>query len=230
MKISTVFISHSAGQSIEPLLTLLKAENVKSYGFFLTWPSYGHDISEGILSAISKSDAVIAVLSKDSGVANVIFEIGYATALRKAILLLIDPAASMPEFMHNVRHIVSDVADSNVLRIGIRKFLEASTKSSSSRRKYGQPKTPVNSNESTIRALVNRIGRDRTTIDGQTAERIVADLLRASAVTLVEEQSGSKDIGVDFAVWSDALETSLGNPILIEVKSGNLDDVRLQSA
>jgi hypothetical protein len=228
MKITSVFISHSAAQNIEPLLSLLKSENIKSHDSFDL--AAGHDIAEGILSSISRSDAVIAVLSNDLGFANVSFEIGYATALRKPMLLLLNPAASMPGFAYNMRHIVSDITDSEVLKIGIKRFLEEATKRSPSRRKDNQPKTTMNPNENTIRNLANRIAQDRATIDARTAEEIVANLLRAAAVTLVEEQSGSRDRGVDFAVWSDALQTSLGNPILIEVKAGNLDHARLQNA
>ena len=228
MKMTSVFISHSAAQDIEPLLSLLKSENVKCHDSFDL--AAGQDIAEGILSSISRSDAVIAVLSNDAGFSNVTFEIGYATALRKPVLLLLNTEASMPRFAYNLRHIVSDITDSDVLKIGIKSFLKEAGKGSPTRRKGGQSRKATTANEDAVRHVVNRIVHDRATIDGQTAETLVADLLRAAAVTHVEEQSGSRDRGVDFAVWSDAVQTSLGNPILIEVKAGNLDYARLQTA
>jgi hypothetical protein len=48
-------------------------------------------------------------------------------------------------------------------------------------------------------------------------------------VTAVQETKGG-DRGVDFVVWSQPLQTSLGNPLLVQVKSGKLSGVTLRGS
>jgi hypothetical protein len=53
---------------------------------------------------------------------------------------------------------------------------------------------------------------------GRELENIVAEILRASGVSTIT-QSEERDMGIDIAVWSDDLQSIVGNPLLIEVKS-----------
>lgn len=73
------------------------------------------------------------------------------------------------------------------------------------------------------------MSRLRQSGDSVQVERVVAEILRRAGAT-VEEYGDPKEHGVDFAVWSDALQRSLGNPILIEVRASQLNEKSFQHA
>ncbi|WP_431201573.1 hypothetical protein ACQ86E_20780 [Bradyrhizobium betae] len=54
--------------------------------------------------------------------------------------------------------------------------------------------------------------------DFRGVERVVVQALRGSGVDIVSE-APNQGLGADIAVWSDALQPFVGNPLLIEVKS-----------
>lgn len=228
MKTPIVFVSHSGTHEIGPLLRLLSNEKAKVAESFDSPPA--ENLATRIQSLIHGADAMIAVLGSGPGTENVFYEIGYASALRKPILILLRPGLTIPEFAAGARFVVADIMDSEVLGLGVKTFLRGLTKRGSSRNKPTASKANKKSDKVLIQALVHRVVEQRSSISPREAERLVADLLRAAAVTEIEEQTASRDHGVDFAVWSDALQSSLGNPILIEVKAGNLDHGRLQTA
>jgi hypothetical protein len=53
--------------------------------------------------------------------------------------------------------------------------------------------------------------------DGFALEQLVASAIRDSGVDVVSE-SFRENAPIDIAVWADALQSSVGNPLLIEVK------------
>jgi hypothetical protein len=63
--------------------------------------------------------------------------------------------------------------------------------------------------------------------DHRHVERVVVQALQGSGADIVSEAS-NPDLGADIAVWSDALQSLIGNPLLIEVKSrfGGADELR----
>jgi hypothetical protein len=62
--------------------------------------------------------------------------------------------------------------------------------------------------------------------DRRGVERLVVQALRGAGADIVSEAS-NPDLGADIAVWSDALQPFIGNPLLIEVKSRiGTDEIR----
>ena len=47
---------------------------------------------------------------------------------------------------------------------------------------------------------------------------------------MVKQQLGSPASGVDMALWLDEVESSLGNPLLVEVKLGRLTESKIAQA
>jgi hypothetical protein len=66
--------------------------------------------------------------------------------------------------------------------------------------------------------LIAALDRSLASSDWQSIERVVADALRSSGADVVVT-SQRRDVGADFAVWSDVLEAFVGNPLLVEVKA-----------
>ena len=52
------------------------------------------------------------------------------------------------------------------------------------------------------------------------AEQRTAELFRQAGY-IVSEQASQSDKGVDLAVWIDELESAIGGPLLVQVKSGH---------
>jgi hypothetical protein len=223
-----VYLSHSAAQNVAPLRRLLEQEGVDLQGSF-DFSARG-DMTDAAQSAIKKATAFIAVL--DSSAVNVYFEIGIATALRKPVLILLGPGMTAPAFISGVRHLVSGVTDSDILRLGVKSFLrEARTRrhakaptSRSGLLSTGRP------NHGRIQTIIEELKEGRASLAASAIEHVAAELLRAAAITAIEEQSPGKDRGIDFAIWSDSLHASRGNPILVEVKAGSLDNAKFAHA
>jgi len=81
--------------------------------------------------------------------------------------------------------------------------------------------------------LVRRLSVAVQDNDGAALERLVADALRDTGVSIIKsaEKSQNGDARPDFGIWSDDLESSLGNPLLIELKmriNGAGDRTRLR--
>jgi hypothetical protein len=228
MKLASVFISHSAKQEIGPLLDVLKGENVTVLDSFDS-EVLGR-IGDKIRSAIDGADAVIAIVDPEADSANVAFEIGYATALRKPVLVLMRPGRAFPEFIGTLRYLVAGATDSRILRIGVRGFLKDLGGRETKRKGLRTARLDESPNRAEIHALLTRLAELRPAIEPVKVERITADLLRAASVTALEEQDRPTDKHADFALWSDDLHASVGNPILVEVKSGNLSESRLSEA
>jgi hypothetical protein len=66
--------------------------------------------------------------------------------------------------------------------------------------------------------LIAALERSLATSDWRSVEEVVSDALRTSGADVVVT-SPDRDIGADFAVWSDVLEPFVGNPLLVEVKA-----------
>lgn len=95
-----VFISHSAKD--RPVVDVLRA-HVEAIGFttylYERETEAGRPVSDKIQAAIRESDAVVALLTNESaGSAFLHQEIGYALALKKLVLPLVDTNLSDPPF------------------------------------------------------------------------------------------------------------------------------------
>lgn len=66
--------------------------------------------------------------------------------------------------------------------------------------------------------LIATLDNSLSSGDRDSLERLVAEVLRASGADVVAA-SPDHEIGADFAVWSDVLESLVGNPLLVEVKA-----------
>jgi hypothetical protein len=64
---------------------------------------------------------MIAVLGE--GTSSVFFEIGLSAERGKPILILFEPGTQVPSFVPPSIYLSSDLADSTVLRLGIKQFL-----------------------------------------------------------------------------------------------------------
>jgi GTP cyclohydrolase II len=65
--------------------------------------------------------------------------------------------------------------------------------------------------------------------NGSELTTFLVNLLKTEGA-VVSQQHGDRDKGVDMALWIDSLESSLGNPILVEIKMSCLTEDQLKIA
>jgi nucleoside 2-deoxyribosyltransferase len=167
---------------------------------------------------ISRSDFVCAVVPMERE-GNILFELGIAYAKGKPILAFVASTARFPADIYSLTYVRSDAKDPANLRLALNAFLEHASTASPQRKRTVVRKEQTPHERPLIRPLESAI----------EAERQTANLLRQAGF-LVSESTERKDQGADFAIWIDELEHSLGNPLLVEVKAGDLSSVRLRDA
>jgi hypothetical protein len=220
-----IFISHAARHEVEILRKLVQSAGASvddSYGV-----SDSKDILKRSAKSLASSDAMIAVLGK--GTSNVLFEIGLAVGLGKPIFLLLEPGTNVPPFVPPSTFLSSDLTDSAVLRLGIKQFLVEISKPSAKGKLARETPRSEPAGELAVGQLIKKLKKLRAAPTAEEVESVAGELLQAANAGTVEQHRGG-DPGVDFAVWSDALAPSLGNPILVQVKAAELNEMSFRVA
>jgi hypothetical protein len=220
----SIFISAPAGTKTGVLRTILTqcgASVVDAFDF-----APGESLSETLTSKISKADGVVIVYSEASP--NVAFEMGISVASKKPTFILVEPTISVPAFVQSFLHLRSTLKDTDVLRASLVRFVEETKKK---RHRHTMPvkRRDESKKIQSVASFLDVIRENRKTVSPLQIESAVMEILKNSGLQ-VEGQMSGRDAGVDCVVWSDQLRQTMGNPILIEVKAGNVDSGRLNDA
>ena len=171
---------------------------------------------------LSQSDFVCAVLPAERE-GNIFFELGIAYAKRKPILAFIGSPLQLPSeilSITSIAHVRSDPTNSDAIRLALDTFLQHAGPTPVRRPRKPSPKGSSRRKEwAKLAPLASPAEFGRETAD-----------LFQQAGFIVSGPTESRDQGADFAVWIDELEHSLGNPLLVEVKAGDLSIGRLRDA
>jgi hypothetical protein len=219
-----IFLSHSARNpvsAVKLILTDLGAEVFDSFD-----PTSAENLTSTLPDAVRQIDAIVAVVDEPSP--NVFYELGVATAIGKPALVLQSPETFLPPFLAQVPHITSDFRDSKSLRFAIEQFLNNTVNS------VGLPSKPrwslsAASSSEELAALARELSNLRYEGGPKEAERLLADFLNVAHVRTVE-RGPLDEKGADFAIWSDGVSSTLGNPILVELKTGRIEKMNFRVA
>jgi len=160
---------------------------------------------------------VVGVLGETQFDANVFYEIGLAHGLDKRVILFATATDQRLPFDIEHHYIVrSPLTNSVAVDFAIDQILSAPPPSSTKRRP-SQPKELAKPLGSKATRFLRRLDDLAESRSERELEYLVHELLSAAGVDVVAE-ARSKNIAVDFAVWSDELEPFLGNPLIIELK------------
>lgn len=226
-----VFISHAKKASIATIEDYVRAEGAIVVN---TLSSVGLRPSRAIESAIRRSDAMVAVLKEASP--EVWIEIGLAVGAQKPLLVLVPSSSMLPLTLTARQHVAWPAEHTELLRLGIRSFLNDLRRSGEAAKHLPPDRPAVNarlgawadtSATSSARAdAMQEIAGELTALrssGGQAQLRpVVARLLVAAGVRVIEEPASDGLKAADFALWLDPLDSIGGNPVLVEVKSGSL--------
>jgi hypothetical protein len=167
---------------------------------------------------ISRSDFVCVVLPEERQ-GNIFFELGMAYAKRKPILAFIGSPLQLPSDILTLTYFRADPTNQEAVRLALGTFLEHATLTAVGRTR--KPSAKIGLPKEGATGVVP--------VSAAEFEQQTATLLQKAGF-IVSGPTELRDQGADFAVWIDELEHSLGNPLLVEVKAGDLSAGRLRDA
>lgn len=212
--LKTCFISAPAGANLEVLRAALERKGLR-----VLVPhdlAVGADWASEIQKQLSQSDLVVGVLTSERQSPWVLFELGQASALGRRIVLITSPKADpIPFSLHQFLVLRIDLDNDDAIGFALDQLLSAPEPSKREHSTQVRPFVGLGAKSDDLMAALES---SLVAGDWRSVERIVADALRSSGTDVVVT-SPNRDVGVDFAVWSDVLEPFVGNPLLVEVKA-----------
>ncbi|QEH32752.1 hypothetical protein OJF2_12310 [Aquisphaera giovannonii] len=176
----------------------------------------GVSMPEIIDDCIQRADLVVAVIGGGKAKGNVLFELGFATALKKRILALVPPDEDLP--VSEIPYLRISPDNREAIDFGLDQILRVPWPG------WQAPGEPARKTEpigAAADALLARLAAAVGHLDEQELTEIVTDALAASKISSLSYSSEIvvEDSRADFAIWSDDFEPWVGNPLLIEVRS-----------
>jgi hypothetical protein len=221
------FIVASSGLNIQPLKNLLKGRNIEVYDIIST-PLTGISISSLVKKMINNSDFVIAIISLKDPRPNVFFELGLAYGAKKPVFLIIQDEGFIPMDIKDMVYIRTSIDNLEIISSTLDQFL-SKHEYPIKKYKFRIARTRIE-RQPKEKSSVEFLQRDLENIAKQgnviEFESFLANLLKTEGVL-----TQSREVkGADMALWIDDLESSLGNPILVEVKMGKISESSLLQA
>lgn len=211
------FLSYSFDTDISVIKRILTENNVH-YVSPVDSLEYGDNITTTVRRQLQDSDFVVGILDHNNN--NVFFEIGMAVALKKPIFILLkDNRTSLPIDASELTYTISESTDYEKINYSFRIFIDNLSRSHSN---IEQRKPKVSTKKIKGKTISRNLASslmNRPIQSAQQFEQVIGDLFREMGVgILAENKNKARDFQADFSLWIDELNSSLGNPIIVEVK------------
>ncbi len=212
-QIETCFITAPAGSNLEVLTGALRRRNI--HMIVPQQLSPGTEIASEISNVLRDVDLVIGVLTSERRSEWILFELGQAWALGKRILLFAPPNfAHLPSTLRRFLTVRADISNREAVEFALDQLLAAPEPT---RRSGAQPKAKPPLGASADGYLQGSLPMIASATPSEL-EALVADALREAGVDVLATSPG-RGQGADLAIWSDALQPFVGNPLLVEIKA-----------
>jgi len=222
--LNSCFIIAPIAINTKPLRDLLTYRGIRVKDS-LSIPLSADAIVSAIESAIRGADFVCAIISLQTS-PNVFFEIGLAYCARKPLFLIVDKDVDLPTILNGVFYVRASPLDVDAIQFNLDNFLEHLPGRVPS--KYEVPvdfELPKIHRDDEIKFL----REIDVSENGRALKTFVVNLLEKVNMVMAQD-SYYPDSGVDIAIWLDSIEATLGNPVLVEVKAGQLSEQFLREA
>ena len=218
----TCFISAPLGANLAVLRSVLDERRVKV--IVPEQLSPGSDWSADITTLLSDADLVIGVLTRARSSDSVLFELGQAWALGRKVVLFIPPDDKTVLDLRQLLVIRASLSNREAISFALDQIFRAPQRQT---KPVSRPALNVSSLGGKASGILREVQAATTARQGKRLEEIVANAIRESGVDVISEARTIRQTA-DFAIWSDALQPFVGNPLLIEVKLRvtGVDDVR----
>jgi hypothetical protein len=220
----TCFISAPFGFDTEPLTRALAEKNVESFRLDNLEP--GDDIVARVREEIKKSDLVCVVLAGGYSQGNVVFETGIALGADRPLLILAGPDVDVPFELQHLLHVRTPLGDVQVLRDLLKAYLPRLLKRATVKRSPRQP-TPKALNRSDTDRVLHLLKEPHPLREASIAQALAIVFQKAGIRTSIPT---ADDRGADLVIWVDETQSIFGNPILVEVKVGELNQSSIDHA
>lgn len=211
------FIAADPKTNLNAIRAILAARGIEATASYER-PWIGARPLDTVMALIEDADLVIAVLNDPSSSLNLGFELGYAFAHDKKIMAILPRGSgAVPSHLMSTLYIQADPSETEGIVYNLDALLTAPQPS---RRPFIPAKADTHPIGDLADELLKRLSVAVQAHDGLALERIVDEALRASGVSIVTsaQKGSSADTGPDLGIWSDDLESSVGNPFLIDLK------------
>jgi hypothetical protein len=216
-RFKTCFISAPLGVDTSVLRRTLEEKSIRWFDQTSLEP--GGDWLDAIDRAVTRSDFMCVVLPEGQH-PNILFELGIAYARRKPILAFVGSSSALPSDMLSLTYVCADPKNAATVQSTLATFLEHASDKPLGRTVRAPAKMGMKSKPSPP---------PPPSSIGQEFERRTAALLQEAGF-IVSWPTERRDQGADLAVWIDELQHVLGNPLLVEVKAGDMSTARLSEA
>lgn len=201
-------------------LSVIKAELSKRG--IESWAGYEHlyfgdSKRDHLMKAIRSCDLFVAVIPEGYS-PNVLFEIGLAYGLKKRILLFASPnLKNIPAYIAETMYFRSEPDNREVIAFALDQILASQKqKTFRPREKQAEEGYPLGNR---VDKYLRKLQERTSSLRELELRKLVVEILKESGISTVL-QGNVRDPGADLAVWSNDLDAIVGNPLLIEVKSG----------
>jgi hypothetical protein len=179
-------------------------------------PEVGVSIPELLDDCLNRAELVVAVLGSGKAKENVLFEVGYAMALRKRILALVQPDEEPP--LLEIPYLRVGADNREAIEFGLDQILNAPWPGRKKAADQVRKTKPIGDRAD---ALLDKLTLALGHSDEQELSEIVMEALGASGIESLSysAKSGAHNGRADFAIWSDDFEPWVRNPLVIEVRS-----------
>lgn len=212
-RIKSCFITAPAGSNLNHLRDALKRRQIR-----IVIPQdlpFGSSWKSEITNSIHEVDLVIGILTNARQSKWVLFELGQAWAIGKQILLLAPPRSDyLPSNLTRFLTVRANLSNHEAIDFALDQLIAAPKREIKSEAKQQTHQVLGAATDIYLREVEQAVAMG----DGLGLERIVAEALKMAGVQTLST-SPSKDEGVDLAIWSDALQHYVGNPLLVEIKT-----------
>ena len=219
------FIIAPFGTNTQVLADALRSRGISPHRLDDLQP--GSRVLEALRRAIRDADFVCAVIPEEAHRENLFFEIGVALGTGRPVFAFVEPAVVLPFHLGAIPHIRARLDDSqsidSQLDMALRSFV-------TKRQRRG-----IRRSRKENRINIEQARQQLTEFGGSSAhagfrfEKFIADLFGQANIE-VSATTHEQDRGADLAIWVDDVDEVLGNPILVELKSGQLSQNALQQA
>lgn len=213
---------------IKNILAEYDVDTIDIYDF-----SIGDSIQEILKRKIRQSDFALFIIS-DSTSIGVAFEMGVCEGIGKQYFVFLEKNFRVPSYLENQLFIRTDLKDRKFLKAAVDKILQSVTKKEKIGKVYptkqrAEPKPYNNDVKDNLHSYIEQIRKLREYGSGRELEHVIEEIFKTIRLSYVENET-NKDRGVDFALWNDELGKILGNPMIVEVKYGNISRNTFQRA
>jgi len=210
----TCYVAAPAGISVGAVVDVLRQRDIVPIVPSQSMAGSG-SLLDDMGEAISRADLFIAVLTRDRPNGNVFFELGYAHALRKRLLIVSPPGSEvLPPSLMGLLQVTADLENHEAIRFAVDQILASADHPKRSRKPSASRSRPISSD--LAKELVARLDHAPSE---KTLEDVVVSAITASGISVIVRSELAHQATVsDLGIWSDELDSPVGNPLLIEVK------------